>query len=430
MKKELLHSLIYQVFVRDFTSEGTFNGVTSHLDEIQALGTDILYLMPIHPIGVKNRKGSWGSPYAIEDYEALDPHYGTEEDFKSLIHETHRRGMKLIIDVVYNHTSCDSRLSKTHPEWFYHDKNGNFGNRAGVWSDVIDLDHSHPELEEYLSDLLLKRVQEGVDGFRFDVASLIPPSFFSLAKRKCQTVNPNVIFLGETVDSCFLNAVRSLGFPAYSNAELFLSGLDMAYHYASWQWLREFLETNDEKSLAAYRSAFNVEAAMTPSDGIIVRAVENHDNRRIASYRQSLSFAKNLLAFSSFTRGPMFLYMGEEDRAEKLPSLFEKETIDWHHDKDYLAFVKRLIALKKRPENETLLTSVALPSSGETLLIGNTYSDHREYGFFNLNEKPVMMDVPSPLQGKTVIDLWNRKETTLGKQVLVDLPFMVSEKEK
>ena len=153
-KKELRNKLMYQVFVRNYTEEGTFDGVRRDLDRIRDLGVDIVYLLPIHPIGEKCRKGSLGSPYAISDYRAVNPEYGTLEDFRALAEAIHEKGMKCIIDVVYNHTSPDSVLSAEHPEWFYRKEDGSFGNHVGDWSDIIDLDYTREGLAEYQIETL------------------------------------------------------------------------------------------------------------------------------------------------------------------------------------------------------------------------------------------------------------------------------------
>ena len=140
---------------------------------------DIIQLMPIHPIGVLLRKGKIGSPYSIKDYRSIDPNMGTMEDLKELFDKAHALGLKVIMDIVFNHTSRDSILTEEHPEWFYHKPNGEFANRVGDWSDITDFKFEYPELEKYLSDTLLQYVRLGADGFRFDVASLIPYSFFA-----------------------------------------------------------------------------------------------------------------------------------------------------------------------------------------------------------------------------------------------------------
>ena len=137
------NQVMYSVFVRNYSPEGTFEGVRKDLQRIRDLGVDIIWLMPIHPLGEKARKGSLGSPYAIKNYREVNPEFGTLEDFKALVDDIHALGMKCIIDVVYNHTSPDSWLSQNHPQWFYHKPDGSFSNRVGDLTDIIDLDYSN-----------------------------------------------------------------------------------------------------------------------------------------------------------------------------------------------------------------------------------------------------------------------------------------------
>ena len=126
----LRSQVIYSIYVRNHTQEGTFSAVIPDLDRIKALGTDIIWFMPIHPIGVKGKKGSLGCPYANKDYRSVNPEYGTLEDFRTLVDAIHARGMKCIIDVVYNHTSPDSVLTTEHPEFFYRKPDGTMGNHV------------------------------------------------------------------------------------------------------------------------------------------------------------------------------------------------------------------------------------------------------------------------------------------------------------
>ena len=161
------NQVIYSVFVRNHTPEGTFEGVRRDLPRIQALGADIIWLLPIHPIGETARKGTLGSPYAISDYRAVNPEYGTLEDFRRLVEEIHALGMKCIIDVVYHHTSPDSLLAREHPHWFYRREDGSFGNKVGDWSDIIDLDYRDRALWEYQIETLCYWAGM-VDGFRCD----------------------------------------------------------------------------------------------------------------------------------------------------------------------------------------------------------------------------------------------------------------------
>ena len=186
--KSLRNQVMYQVFVRNYSEEGTFEGVRRDLDRIQDLGVDIIYLMPIHPIGEVARKGAQGSPYAIRDYRAINPEFGTLEDFQRLVDDIHARGMKVIMDVVYNHTSPDSVLAKEHPEWFYHKPDGSFGNRCGEWADIIDLDFDQKDLWDYLAQTMAMWAKY-VDGFRCDVAPLLPIEFWEHAMDTVAEVN-------------------------------------------------------------------------------------------------------------------------------------------------------------------------------------------------------------------------------------------------
>ena len=150
----LREKVIYSVFVRNHTKEGTFQALEGDLDRLRALGTDIVWLMPIHPIGKEGRKGTLGSPYAIRDFRGINPEYGTLGDFMHLVGEIHKRGMKCIIDVVYNHTSPDSILATGHPEFFLRDEAGNPTRKVADWSDVVDLDYSNRELWKYQIETL------------------------------------------------------------------------------------------------------------------------------------------------------------------------------------------------------------------------------------------------------------------------------------
>ena len=225
--KHYRNQVMYSVFVRNHSNEGTFAGVRRDLDRIQSLGVDIIWLMPIHPLGEVARKGTLGSPYAIRDYRAVNPEYGTLEDFVALVEDIHSRGMKCIIDVVYNHTSPDSRLAQEHPEWFYHKPDGSFGNRIGDWTDIIDLDYIHRELWVYHIETL-KQWARIVDGFRCDVAPLIPLEFWLEARRQVEKVRPGCIWLAESVEPEFVVENRARGMTALSDGEIF-QAFDMAY---------------------------------------------------------------------------------------------------------------------------------------------------------------------------------------------------------
>ena len=141
----LREGVIYEIFPRDFSAKGDLNGVTARLDELQDLGVTVLWLMPIHPIGEKLRKGTYGSPYAIRDYYAIDPDYGTVDDLKRLVSEAHKRNLKVLMDLVVNHTAWDS-VMMAHPEFYKKDANGKIAPPVPDWSDVAGLNYANPKL--------------------------------------------------------------------------------------------------------------------------------------------------------------------------------------------------------------------------------------------------------------------------------------------
>jgi len=157
--------VIYEIYVRNHGPNGNFADVEADLPRIRSMGVDVAWFMPIHPIGQVERKGSRGSPYSIADYREINPEYGTKADFKHLIETAHGLGLKVMIDVVYNHTAHDSTLVKQHPDWFHQDAEGHAVTTVPDWADVIDLRHPNTELSDYLIDCLKDWAEFGVDGF-------------------------------------------------------------------------------------------------------------------------------------------------------------------------------------------------------------------------------------------------------------------------
>jgi len=189
------NSIIYQIFPRNHSKEGTLKKIEEDLKRISSLGIEVIYLMPIHEIGIKERKGTYGSPYAIKDYFSISSDLGTLEDFKSLVNSTHELGMKIILDMVFNHTSPDNLLLENHEDYYYH-KFWKVSNKVSEWTDIIDLDTSKEETQNYLIKVLKYWILNGVDGFRFDVASVIPIKFFIKARKE---LGNDIIFIGESV---------------------------------------------------------------------------------------------------------------------------------------------------------------------------------------------------------------------------------------
>ena len=344
----LRNQVIYQVFPRQHSSKSNFLGVIEDLDRIRNLGVDILYLLPIHPIGQKNKKGSLGCPYSIQNYREINKDLGSVDDFKMLIKETHARGMKLIIDVVYNHTSRDSFLLNKHPEYFYQNKNGEFANRVGEWWDVTDLDYSNKDLWEELIYTLEYFVEMGVDGFRCDVASMVPLEFWKEVRRRLKLINPNIILLAETIHLSFLKYIRDMGFNVHTDFEMY-EAFDMEYDYDVYPLFQEYVEKG--YGLNNWLKAILEQESRYPSNYIKIHGLENHDSKRIATTIKNEDKLYNLNALMYFLKGTTFVYAGQEAMDDKLESLFDIDLISW--DKlsssriPYLMKVSSLI--KKHP---------------------------------------------------------------------------------
>jgi len=348
--KRLRNQVIYAIFVRNYSEDGTFEGVRQDLDRIKNLGVDIIWLLPIHPSGKMNRKGSLGSPYAISDYRAINPEYGTMEDFLRLVEDIHAHGMKVIIDVVYNHTSPDSILSIEHPEWFYHKPDGSFGNRIGDWWDVIDLDYSNRDLWEYQIETL-KMWAKYVDGFRCDVSPMVPLDFWRTARAEVAKVDLNreYIWLAESVEPGMIQMNRNRGIETSSDSESY-QAFDLCYDYDIYDKFEGAI--TGRISLQTYADAINLQEAIYPDNYVKARFMENHDRSRGAFLVPDEQELRNWTAFTYFQKGAVLLYNGQEKGETHVPSLFDKDTIKWRNARrpgmDLTELMQRLYAIKQQ----------------------------------------------------------------------------------
>lgn len=340
---KLQNQIIYSVFVRNHTAGGTFRAVIPDLPRIRALGTDILWLMPIHPIGVKNRKGTLGSPYANRDYRTVNPEYGTLEDFQALVDAIHGQGMKVMIDVVYNHTSPDSVLWREHPEFFYHRPDGTPGNHVGDWTDIIDLDYNVPELWDYQIETL-KYWATMVDGFRCDVASFVPVEFWKRARAEVEKIRPGCLWLAESVHRSFNAYCRRRGMYVARDIDAY-EAFDMEYEYDIREALDRYLK--GEGTLSNYIDLLNFQEFAYPENYNKLRFLENHDQPRIASFVPEEERLINFTAMLYFLKGTTLLYAGQESGCDHLPSLFDRDPVNWNTGRDLTELLVKLGELKK-----------------------------------------------------------------------------------
>lgn len=339
------NQVMYSVYVRNHTPEGTFEGVRRDLERIRDLGVDIIWLMPIHPIGAQARKGTLGSPYAISDYRAVNPEFGTKEELQRLVEDIHALGMKCIIDVVYNHTSPDSRLAKEHPEWFFRKPDGGFGNRVGDWTDVIDLDYSNAGLWDYQIETL-KQWARIVDGFRCDVAPLVPLDFWLRAREEVETVRPGCLWLAESVEPFFISGLRGEGHSVLADSEIF-QAFDVSYEYDVFPTFKDYLA--GKCPLERYVEELDRQESIYPGNYVKLRYLENHDNLRGGFVIPEENDRENWTAFLFFQKGMTLLYGGQEFSCRHLPSLFDKDPVDRTEGKDISPCLRRLAAMKRDP---------------------------------------------------------------------------------
>ena len=352
--RKLQNQVIYSVYVRNHTPEGTFRAVIPDLDRIKSLGTDIIWFMPIHPIGLKGRKGSLGCPYANRDYRDVNPEYGSMADFMELVSAIHARGMKCMIDVVYNHTSPDSVLYSEHPEFFYHGPDGKPGNKIGDWSDVIDLDYSNRALWDY-QIASLKMWASLVDGFRCDMAMLVPIEFWNETSLRLRRVKPDLFMLAEAEER---NLFEEGAFDACYAWRMHHLMNDVARQRTRVTALRDYIYADrDDYPDSAMRLAFT----------------SNHDeNSWNGSEFSRLGDAREIMAVFTFVvpRGLPLIYTGQEIGYDHSFAFFDRDPLPAYGSNPFSEFYRRLTAL--RHANPALASG---ERGGEMIEIRNNAED-------------------------------------------------------
>ena len=387
----LRNQVLYSIYVRNHTIEGTFQAVIADLDRIKSLGTDYIWLLPIHPIGKIKRKGTLGSPYAIQDYRKVNPEYCSLEDFTLLVNEIHKRGMKCVIDVVYNHTSPDSWLAENHSEWFYHKADGSFGNKTGDWWDIIDLDYNKKELWDYQTETL-KYWAGFVDGFRCDVASLIPLDFWLRAREEVAAVRKDCLWLAESVEPGFTAYNRSMRFTSLSDSEIFES-FDVSYDYDIYPWFKGYLE--GKNSLADYIERINEQETTYPVNYIKLKFLENHDRSRVRFLFPDEKVLRNWTAFLYFQKGMTLIYAGQETGNINRPGLFDKDPVDWRTGLDFSDYMTVLYMIKKDPLFANSFFSVKYLKND--IVLASHKRDGREIcGIFSLGGDSSVVSIDAP----------------------------------
>jgi len=349
------NAAIYQINTRQFTSEGTFRAAEKQLPRLKELGTDILWLMPVQEIGVKNRKGSLGSPYSVKDYYSVNPEFGTLADLKQFIESAHQQGFHVILDWVANHTAWDNLLVKEHPEWYARDWKGDFRPTPWWdWTDIIDLDYSSEGLREYMADAMKYWVREvGFDGFRADVAGFVPVDFWENVRRELDEIKP-VFMLAE-----------------WESRDLHYASFNMTYAWSWWDIMTDIAQGKRE-NLGKLVEYYSWKESALPKEAIKMTFVTNHDKNAWEGtmFKNFGDALEAVIALSVVADGMPLIYNGQEAGNDKALAFFEKDPIEWkkHPIGD---LYHRLIGLMKR--NRAIWHGLW---GGTMIKVPNSYEQH------------------------------------------------------
>ena len=320
------NAVIYELNTRQFTPEGTFQAIEPRIQELKELGVNIIWFMPIHPIGEKHRKGTLGSYYSVKDYYGINPEFGTLDDFRRLVKLIHEAGMYVIIDLVANHTAWDNPLIEQHPEWYTKDKKGNIVPPNKDWHDVADLNFDNRELWRYMIDMMKYWVAEvGIDGYRCDVAEMVPTEFWIQARKELDEIKP--VFMLAEAETPELNAY----------------GFDMTYASAMHRCFNAIAQ--GKKSPTAIDVLLKHEYYNYPQASMRMRFTSNHDENtwnQPAVIRMGRDGAKVGAVLTCTLPGNPLVYNGQEIGLDKALAFFEKDPIVWQEN-EFREFYQKLL---------------------------------------------------------------------------------------
>lgn len=334
-------SALYEVFVQDFSPSGDFRGVIEGLDRIESAGADVVWLMPIHPIGEKNRKGTLGSPYAPRDYRAINPAYGTAEDFRALVEAVHARGMKLILDWVPDHTSPDHHWVTEHPDYYFRDAQGvpmvprDADGKLTDWTDVAQLDFGNPALRREMTAAMQWWLTEfGIDGYRVDVAGFVPIGYWREALPALRAAVPRPILL----------------LAEWGDLALHGAGFDLTYGWDGYKRLKKVWSGGSASDFVRDEIA---DLRQMPPGGMRLRFTTNHDetawDKPPGAIFGAGAGARAAFAATALLPGRPLLYNGQEVESPQALPLFERELVQWDQPQadSARAFYRRILELTR-----------------------------------------------------------------------------------
>ncbi len=368
---------IYQINTRQFTLEGTLRAAEAHLPRLRDLGITIVWLMPIHPIGEVNRKGTLGSPYSVKDYLGVNPEFGTLADLIHFVDAAHALGMYVILDWVANHSAWDCDLVTMHPEWYARDWKGDFRPTPWWdWPDIIDFDYNQEGIRRYMTEAMGYWVREaGVDGYRCDVAGFVPTDFWNNVRKELDAIKP-VFMLAE-----------------WEARDLHAEAFDMTY---GWHWNDVMHKiAMGEADVSALHVYYSWNEKAYPFDIMRMLFVSNHDKNAWegTEFEQFGDALEAAIVLSVVSEGLPLIYNGQEAGNPRRLAFFEKDPIDWQpHPLGDL--YKMLFKLKR--QNRALwnaawgarMINVANSAPAQVLSFVRQNRRDKVFAVFNLSERP------------------------------------------
>lgn len=394
---------IYEVNIRQYTEEGSFGAFMKHIPRLRDMGIDVLWLMPVTPISIEKRQGTFGSYYAASSYVDIDPAYGTKQDFIQLIKMAHENEMKVIIDWVANHTGYDHQWTLKNPEWYKKDKDGNFTELYG-WVDVIDLDYEIPEMRMEMINSMKYWIKEfDIDGFRCDMARTVPLNFWLEARAEC-------------------DALKDLLWLAECEIKEYHETFDLTY---GWEAMRAFVKMmKGEMTLEEIKPVLTSYACY-PTGARKLLFTSNHDENTYegTEYERYKSSVHAFAVFTCTWPGIPLIYSGQELPNMKRLYFFEKDFIEWESKIGLHDFYKTLLALRKKNK--------ALQENASVLMIQSDFPQALIYlcrrqidkvlVILNLSEGTVDVNIDHPAVKGDYTDLFSNQPFRTGRKLSLSM---------
>lgn len=423
-------AIIYEANIRQMTPSGTLKEFATHLERLNQLGVNVVWLMPIYPVAKVKRKGTMGSPYAVANYKEVNPDYGTKEDLDNIIKKAHELGMKIILDFVPNHTGWDHIWIKEHPDWYVH-KNDTIchpHDREGKptdWYDVADLNYDNQEMRKEMIECMKYWVKEhDIDGYRMDVAGFVPNDFWEEVRPALQSIKP-ILMLSEWEDV----------------PQHFESCFEINYGWDFHHLINDIAQ-GKQKANDLWKHYAKVKQTF-PADATQLLFITNHDeNTWNGTEFKRMGKAVYAMAALTFTfEGVPLIYAGQEVENKKQIKFFDKDLIDFPKlNQNHAAFYQKLTSLKKRNKalwnglNGGGVEKVTIEeANGNVFAFKRIKDNEKVLCFFNMSDKALTTKLIGTENEGEYLDVMNNKAFKITQNMTINLPawgFQILEKKQ